>query len=66
MRNKANKHFGLQITPEMHGKLNYIAKYEGRSMNGQVLHLIRQCVRDYERQNGEIVVPPDDKSNEER
>ena len=42
MRNKANKHFGLQITPEMHGKLNYIAKYEGRSMNGQVLHLIRR------------------------
>ena len=65
MRNKANKHFGLQITPEMHDKLNYIAKYEGRSMNGQVLHLIRQCIRDYERQNGEITVPTDDKSNEE-
>ena len=32
----------------------YIAKYEGRSGNGQILYLIRQCIRDFESKHGEI------------
>ena len=57
MRNKNNKHLGIEIDPEVHYKLHYIAKYEGRSGNGQILHLIRQCIRDFESQQGEIPVP---------
>ena len=54
MRNKKNKHLGIEIEPELHYKLHYIAKYEGRSGNGQILHLIRQCIRDFESKQGVI------------
>ena len=54
MRNKNNKHLGIEVGPELHYKLHYIAKYEGRSGNGQILHLIRLCIRDFESKNGKI------------
>ena len=54
MRNKENKHLGIEIDPELHRKLKYIAKYEGRSINGQILYLIRQSVRAFEEKEGEI------------
>ena len=57
MRNKANKHLGIEIDPELHYKLHYIAKYEGRSGNGQILYLIRKCINEFEKQDGEILVP---------
>ena len=63
LRNKKNKHLGIEVDPALHGKLHYIAKYEGRSGNGQILHLIRQCVRDFESQHGEI---PCEKSEESK
>ena len=44
-----------------HGKPDFIAKYEGRSGNGQILHLIRQCIRDFESENGKIPFESDDK-----
>ena len=52
MRNKENKHLGIEIDPELHGKLKYVAKYEGRSMNGQILYLIRPCIREFEENQG--------------
>ncbi|MBQ3141241.1 MAG: hypothetical protein IJC25_04690 [Clostridia bacterium] len=61
MRNKNNKHLGIEVDPELHAKLHYIAKYEGRSANGQILYLIRQCIRDFEQKNGEI--RPDSERN---
>ena len=54
MRNKNNKHLGIEIDPALHYKLHYIAKYEGRSGNGQILHLIRQCIREFEAEHGPI------------
>ncbi len=54
MRNKNNKHLGIEVDPELHGKLHYIAKYEGRSANGQILYLIRQCIREFEEKYGKI------------
>ncbi len=56
MRNKNNKHLGIEVEPELHGKLKYIAKYEGRSANGQILYLIRQCIKEFEAQNGVIEI----------
>ena len=41
----------------LHYKLHYIAKYEGRSANGEILYLIRQCIKEFESKDGEIVVP---------
>ena len=63
MRNKNNKHLGLEIDPELHYKLHYIAKYEGRSANGQILYLLRKCIKDFEANEGEIVVPQKDDNN---
>ncbi len=56
MRNKINKHLGIEIEPELHRKLHYIAKYEGRSANGQILYLIRQCIKAFEEENGKIEI----------
>ena len=55
MRNKNNKHLGMEIDPELHYKLHYISKYYGRSANGQILYLIRQEVRRFEEAEGPIL-----------
>ena len=57
MRNKNNKHLGIEIDPELHYKLRYIAEYEGRSGNGQILYLLRQCIREFEQMHGPIALP---------
>ena len=57
VRNKMNKHLGIEIDPVLHQKLHYIAKYEGRSANGQILYLIRQCIRAFEAEHGAIPEP---------
>lgn len=54
MRNKLNKHLGIEIDPSLHRKIKFIAEYEGRSINGQILYLVRQCIKNYEAENGEI------------
>lgn len=54
MRNKENKHLGIEINPTLHRKIKYISEYEGRSINGQILYLIRQCIKNYEAENSEI------------
>ena len=63
MRNKKNKHLGIEIDPSLHYKLHYISDYEGRSANGQILYLIRKCIREFEAAEGEITVPQE---NEEQ
>jgi len=57
MRNKNNKHLGIEIDPDLHFKLHYISKYYGRSANGEILYLIRQEIRNVEKTEGEIAVP---------
>ena len=37
------KHLGLRIDAETHKKLKSLAEFEGRSINGEVLYLIRQA-----------------------
>ena len=57
---KKIKNVGIRVSPETHRKLRYIAQYEGRTLNGQVLYLIQKCIRDFEKVNGPI--PPEDAS----
>lgn len=38
-----DKHLGLRIDRELHYKLHYLLRYDGRSANGEVLYLIRQA-----------------------
>ncbi len=49
-----SKHLGIHVEQELHAKLKYIARYEGRSMNGQVIYLVQKCIREFEESNGKI------------
>lgn len=51
-----NKHLGIIIEDDLHYKLRYVAKYEGRSINGQILYLARQCIAEFEEKHGKIEV----------
>ena len=35
-------------------KLQFIAKYEGRTANKQLEQLVKKCIREFENENGEI------------
>ena len=48
------KHLGLRIDSELHYKLHYISKYEGRSANGEVIYLIRKAIEEFEKEHGKI------------
>lgn len=50
----AIKSLMIRIDDTLLDKLHVVADYEGRSANSQVLILIRNCVREYEKENGEI------------
>ena len=53
------KHIGIRIDKELHFKLHYISKFEGRSANGQIIYLIQKCIREFEESNGKIELPND-------
>ncbi|MBQ3132788.1 MAG: Arc family DNA-binding protein [Clostridia bacterium] len=50
----AIKSVSIRIEEEMLNKIAYIADYEGRSVNSQVLVLIRESIKDFEASNGTI------------
>ena len=50
----AIKSLTIRIDDTLLDKLHVVADYEGRSANSQVLILIRNCVREYVKENGEI------------
>lgn len=49
-----NKHIGLRIDEETHSKFKCLCQYEGRTINGQILYLIRQAIVDFEKKHGEL------------
>lgn len=51
----ALKSLSIRIDGELLDKLHYIADYEARSANGQILILIRECVKKFEEEHGKIV-----------
>ncbi len=50
----AIKSLSIRIDEEMLNKLHYVADYEGRSANSQILVLIRDCIDIFEEKFGEI------------
>ena len=50
----AIKSVSIRIEQEMLDKLAYIAEYEGRSVNSQVLVLVRSSIAAFGREHGEI------------
>lgn len=50
----AIKSLSIRIDSDMLNKLHYVADYEGRSANSQILILIRDCISKYEEEHGKI------------
>lgn len=50
----AVRNLTVRIDDILLDKLHTVADYEGRSANSQVLILIRECVRQFEHEHGEI------------
>ena len=52
----AIKNLSIRIDEEMLHKLHLVADYEGRSANGQINILIRDCIAAYEKEHGSIAL----------
>ena len=50
----------IRMNRELHDKFRSVAAYEGRSMSRQILYIMNQCVRDFEKKNGPIDPLPED------
>ncbi len=46
--------FTLRLNSELARKVDYIAEYYGRTRSSQIIWLIRQCVAEFEREQGKI------------
>lgn len=51
MPKKDIKNVGFRVALDVHDKLRYIAKYEGRSLNGQIYYLMQKCIREFEKEH---------------
>ena len=51
------KHLSLRIEPKPLYKFRYIADFNGRSANRQLLHMIYSLIKDFEEEHGTIEVP---------
>lgn len=51
---------GLRLDPVTLGKITVIAKENKRSFNGQAEYLINECIRQYEKDHGVIVLNPEE------
>ncbi len=52
----AIKSLSIRIENEMLNKLHYVADYEGRSANSEILILIRDAIENFEKQHGKIEI----------
>ena len=48
------KNFTIRVPEETLEKFRYVAKYDDRSMSGQIVYLIHQNIRDFEKEHGAI------------
>ena len=51
---KEKTHLSIRMGTELHDKFQWVSQYEGRSMSGQILYLIQQCIRNFEKEHGAI------------
>lgn len=51
---ESQKHLGLRLDKATHEKLKLLSDFEGRSINGEVIYLIRQAIREHESKYGEL------------
>lgn len=47
---------GIRFEPELLYKITQVAKQNKRSLNAQLEYLAQECVKEYEKENGEIPI----------
>ena len=47
-------YLSIRMDRETHDKIQYVAAYEGRSMSGQIVHLMQENIRRFEKEHGPI------------
>lgn len=52
---------GIRFNEEMLIKITYIAKKNHRSLNGQLEYLVQNCIDDYEKTSGSILISDKDR-----
>ena len=52
---------GIRFEPELLYKISFVARQNKRSLNAQLEFLAQECVKEYEKANGEIPVTDEDK-----
>lgn len=60
---KKQKHISIRIDDEILQKFHFISKYNDRSASGQIMFLINQCIRDFEKENGKIELEASQENN---
>lgn len=58
---KMTKVTTIRMDSELMYKLQYIAEYDGRTMNGMVNAIVRRYIASFENQHGPIEVPESEK-----
>ena len=60
MKNPDMQQFGLRVERELFQKFRYVADYEGRSANRDLVQYIKRKVRKFEQENDPIILPEND------
>ena len=47
-------HLSISMDRDTHDKIQYVAAYEGRSMSSQIVYLMRENIRAFEKEHGPI------------
>ena len=47
---------GIRFEPKLLAKISFLAKQNKRSLNAQLEYLVEECVKEYEKENGEIII----------
>lgn len=48
--------YTLRISPQLMEKLEFIAKYNGRTKNKEIEQLIKKAIREFEAEHGKIEI----------
>ncbi len=58
---KQSRQTTIRMDVELLEKLQYIAEYDGRTMNGMITAIVKRYVASFENQHGPIEVPQSEK-----
>jgi len=56
MKSTNIKHLSLRIDAKMLEKFRYVCEYDGRSANSKLLVYIRNAIKEFETEHGEIKI----------